>query len=243
MSERPAVLLIDDNVPLLENLREVLEDEGIEVDVARTGGEALTRIETRSYRLVITDMRMPGMDGLAVLRTVQERWPGLPVIVMTAYARDALLEQVQAEGALGVLAKPLDLHYLIDLVGRMVVADAPVLVVEDDADLRVNLTECILSTGTFVPHAAADIASARRLAKTVDFRAAIIDVRLPDGDGTQLGHELRARGDDALPIIYITGFGDQLRDTLRGMLGSERIHLLEKPFSPDELVALVQGEL
>jgi two-component system, NtrC family, response regulator HydG len=221
----------------------VLEDEGFGVEVARNGSDALTMLETGRYHLVITDMRMPGMDGLEVLRVVQERWPGLPVIVMTAYARDSLLEEVQTEGALGVLSKPLDLHYLIDLVGRMVTADAPVLLVEDDRDLRINLIESIMSAARFVPHAAADAASARRLAGTVPFRAAIIDVRLPDGDGTQLGRELRASHGDAFPIIYITGYGDELRDTLRGMIGSERIHVMEKPFSPKALVELVQEAL
>jgi len=240
----PAVLLVDDNLALVDNLREVLEDEGIHTEAAATGEEALGMLEKRPYNLVITDMRMPGMDGLEVLRRIHQRWPGLPVIIMTAYARDSVLKEAQSAGALGVLPKPLDMEYMIELIGRMVGENAPVLLVEDDPNLRINLCEALLELGGVVPHAAPDAASARRLAATVPFRAAIVDVRLPDGDGVELGKELQAvYGERALPVIYITGYGPELQDTLRSLLEMPGVRVLEKPFESDNLLSLVRERL
>jgi DNA-binding NtrC family response regulator len=240
----PAVLLIDDNAELTENLQEVLADEEIMADVARSGPVALDMLARTRYDLVVTDMRMPGMTGLDVLREIHHRWPALPVLVMTAYARDTLLREAQEHGALGILPKPLDLDYLIEVVRRLIEPDAPVLVVEDDADLRVNLAEALLEVAGTVPHPAPTLAYARKLAERVAFRAAIIDMRLPDGDGGAFGDELRARmGDPDLTIIYVTGYGAQLGESVAHLLRTPRVHLLEKPFAPDRLLELVLREL
>jgi two-component system, response regulator PdtaR len=236
------VLLIDDNRALAENLAEVLEEEGVATSIAESGEEALAILEDRRFDLVITDMRMPGMDGLEVLRAVNHRSPGTPVIVMTAYARDSALEKAQAAGALGVVVKPIDIDYLIGLVARLAPPRSHVLLVEDDPNLRVNLAEALWAEANLVPVTAGDVASARRAAASVSFPIAVIDVNLPDGSGTDLASDLQiaGRGASCCRIIYITGYGAEMEEALRRMFDNANVRLLEKPFSPERLLALVQ---
>lgn len=239
------ILLVDDNVDLAENIKEILEDEGAEAEVVCSGTEALARLEQRAdIDLVITDVRMPDIDGLDVLRSIHQRWPGLPVIIMTAFDSDAVIDEAQGHGALGVLSKPIDFVRLTGMVARVAAPSSPVLLVEDDRDLRINLTEALLEEASVVPHAVASYAAALRLARTKRFPIAIIDARLPDGDGITLGEELRALwGPDEVHIIYITGYAEQFRQVLDGLLGTPKIRLLEKPFKPTRLLELLQDAL
>ena len=239
MRTEPNVLIIDDNLEMATNLQEILEDEGVRVAVAQDGPEALSKLDENGFDLVITDIRMPGMSGIDVLKTVHQRWPRLPVIVMTAYSADATLDEAYTAGALDVLAKPVDIDHVIGLVERITEPNAPVLLVEDDRNLRVNLAESLLDIAKVVPHTAATVADARRLAAEIDFRVAIVDLRLPDGDGVALARALEQRR-PGLKIIYITGYAGQHGD-LAEVLKSPQMHLLEKPFQPGRLVDLVRS--
>jgi DNA-binding NtrC family response regulator len=239
MSREPNILIIDDNLEMAANLQEILEDEGVRVAVAQDGHEALSKLGENGFDLVITDIRMPGMSGIDVLKTVHQRWPRLPVIVMTAYSADSTLDEAYTAGALDVLAKPVDIDHVIGLVERVTEPNSPVLLVEDDRNLRVNLAESLMELAKVVPHTAATVADARRLSAEVDFRVAIVDVRLPDGDGVALARELEQRR-PGLKIVYITGFAGQ-HDDLVEVLKSPQMHLLEKPFVPARLLDLVRS--
>jgi len=235
----PIVLLIDDNRDLVENLREILADLDVEADIADAGIPALAMIEEKNYDLVITDLRMPDIDGIEVLRTIHQRWPRLPVVIMSAYANDAALRDATTEGALEVLSKPIVIDHMLGLVERLAEPNAKILVLEDDDDLRGNLCEALFEITKAVPYPARDIATAARLVQEVEFNVAIIDARLPDGDGVSIGHTLRANRGDRITLFYITGYGDEIRAQLTHLLESDRLHLLEKPFSPGTLISLI----
>lgn len=79
------ILVVDDEEGLRLLYKEELEDEGAEVEVAASGEEALEKLEGTEVDLVLLDIKMPGMDGVEVLRRVKEKWKDLPVILCTAY--------------------------------------------------------------------------------------------------------------------------------------------------------------
>ncbi len=79
------ILVVDDEEGLRLLYKEELEDEGYSVELAASGQEALDKIEKDSIDLVILDIKMPGMDGVEVLRKVKDRWKDLPVVLCTAY--------------------------------------------------------------------------------------------------------------------------------------------------------------
>jgi CheY-like chemotaxis protein len=119
VSRKRAVLVVDDNVALAENIGEILCEEGFDAQVANSGTEALDRLTSGTFDLVITDMRMPGMDGLEVLRAIKRQWPVLPVVVVTAFSREQRIHDALADGAVDVLPKPVDLDALLAVVGRV----------------------------------------------------------------------------------------------------------------------------
>jgi len=101
------ILLADDEDSMRESLAEVLVEEGYEVDMASDGLQALAAIDKAEYDVVITDLRMPGADGLAVLRRAREISPQTLVLLITAYASIETAVEALRQGAHDYILKPL----------------------------------------------------------------------------------------------------------------------------------------
>src|SRR3954471_9744841 len=113
------LLIVEDKESLAHMLRETVESEGLEADVAGDGREAMTRIASgQRYFAVLTDLRMPGADGIAVLRQVKESDPDCPVIVMTAFGTIENAVEAMKLGAYDFVQKPVDVDHLLLLLRR-----------------------------------------------------------------------------------------------------------------------------
>jgi DNA-binding NtrC family response regulator len=113
------VLVVDDDAAMRETLLQTL---GADLDVvaAESGEHALSMLAKVSPDVILTDVRMPGLDGLELLRLLRERAPGVDVILMSAFDDMPTVVAAMREGARDFLAKPLDLHDV-----RRVLARAP----------------------------------------------------------------------------------------------------------------------
>jgi DNA-binding NtrC family response regulator len=102
----PQILLVDDEAIALTNLTHVLQREGYAVTACRDGEAALAALKRSEFDLVLTDLKMPGIDGMEVLREVRASYPDVPVIMITGYATlDSAVEAMKA-GAYHYIAKP-----------------------------------------------------------------------------------------------------------------------------------------
>ncbi len=100
------ILIVDDDDSMRHVLSVILRDRGYEARAVSNGEEALKELVAREYDLVLSDVRMPKMDGLSLLQQIRERFPGLTVVVMSAYGNhDSALEAMKA-GAYDYLSKP-----------------------------------------------------------------------------------------------------------------------------------------
>lgn len=238
MTPRLSLLIVDDNTDLAENIKEILEDEGFGATIAANGTEALNRLEHGAYDMVITDIRMPGLNGVELLRQINDRLPGTPVVMMTAYSQDSLLDQAHEAGALDILSKPVDLERLQSSLERVASPRHRVLLVEEDAATRVAVMAILQSMEGVVPCAAASARQAERMAERVPLDAAIIDVQLPDGLGTSLAQALRARlGEREFPVVYIEG--DDASTQVQVQEGT-RTRVIRKPIHPEDLLGAVR---
>jgi two-component system, NtrC family, response regulator len=114
------VLIVDDEKNYLLVLSAVLEEEGFEVLTASSGQEALEIQKSSDLDLVLTDMKMPGMDGIEALERIKARDPDLPVIMMTAHGTvDKAVEAMQ-KGAYSYILKPFDNERLILFVKKAI---------------------------------------------------------------------------------------------------------------------------
>jgi len=112
------ILIVDDDSVLRESLSEALANTNTDVRVAEHAEAAIALIDERAPDVVISDVRMPGLDGLALLKLLRERAPSVDVILMTAFDDMPTVVTAMREGARDFLVKPLDLHDLRGVLNR-----------------------------------------------------------------------------------------------------------------------------
>jgi DNA-binding NtrC family response regulator len=113
------LLIVEDKESLALMLKETVESEGFETDVIGNGGEAVRRLASgQRYMAVLTDLRLPGADGIAVLKQAKENDPDCPVIVMTAFGTIENAVEAMKLGADDFIQKPVDVDHLLLLLQR-----------------------------------------------------------------------------------------------------------------------------
>jgi two-component system response regulator FlrC len=124
------VLIVEDDAALCEALCDTLELEGYRIATAKNGTEALSLLGKHGFRLVVSDVQMPVMDGLELLRNMQHHDEQVPVLLMTAYGTIPKAVEAMQAGAADYLIKPFEAKVLIDKVASLISASAPQIVAE-----------------------------------------------------------------------------------------------------------------
>jgi DNA-binding NtrC family response regulator len=114
--EAERVLVIDDEPSVADALRVILEDEGFAVAVAANGREGIEQARRAAFRVIITDLRLPDMNGLEVIGACREGGVGCAVILITSYGTPEIRARALALGALGVVSKPFMPSEILQLI-------------------------------------------------------------------------------------------------------------------------------
>ena len=120
------VLVVDDDPALLQALPETLRlrMSGVTVDTADSATAALDRITAHDYDAIVTDIRMPGMDGLTLLAEILGRRPDTPTLMITGHGEEDLAVRALRGGAYDFIRKPIDRDYFVALLYRAIRAHA-----------------------------------------------------------------------------------------------------------------------
>jgi signal transduction histidine kinase len=118
----PHILIVDDDLALLQALPHMvaLRIHGVTVDTAATAQEALEQIYELDYDAIVSDIKMPGMDGIELLTKIQELRPEIPTLLITGHADQALITQALRAGAYDFIQKPIDRVYFISALHRAI---------------------------------------------------------------------------------------------------------------------------
>ncbi|MBF0257364.1 MAG: FAD-dependent oxidoreductase [Desulfamplus sp.] len=136
------ILVVDDELIVRDSLKEWLEDEGFSVDMAESGKDALQKLSSQSYHLMLLDIKMPEMDGVTVLMKSKAQFADLPVLMMTAYATVETAVGAMKTGAMDYLLKPFDTESVIPKI------EAIYRQFETSQAININVDAVILSCGT-----------------------------------------------------------------------------------------------
>ncbi len=178
------ILVVDDEMVVRDSLKEWLEDEGFQVDMAESGDEALQCLGAETYHLMLLDIKMPGMDGVEVLKRSRDMRQELPVVMMTAYATVETAVEAMKIGALDYLMKPFDPDTLVPLIVQLYQS------IEGAGERRIEVGSVILAAGfdTFDPSQGKNTYGYGQLPNVV---TSIEFERLISGTGPNQGRLLR----------------------------------------------------
>jgi len=116
----PRVLIVDDEKKMRRILQIILKDQGYKIDLAQDGNEAWEHFQRTSYDLVITDLKMPGRDGIELLRLINRKNSDIPVIVITAYGSvESAVKAIKA-GAFDYITKPFENEEIRIIVSKAI---------------------------------------------------------------------------------------------------------------------------
>jgi two-component system, NtrC family, response regulator HydG len=237
MRDKPTILVVDDNQDLLNTFAMILKRRGFSVQTAVDGFSAVTKFKEQDFDVTLMDIVMPEMNGVDASRKMKEINPEAPIILMTAYSDEELLQTARDEGVSQIIHKPIRIDQLIQIITEA--ADGqPILVVDDDADICSTLTK-ILETQGYDVLTAGSGEEAIMISQNKACQMAFIDVKLPNIDGLETLLRLKERN-PGLTAIMMTGFRNEVKDALDKAQAASAITCLYKPFDPAEAAELVK---
>ncbi|WP_437850150.1 response regulator [Sorangium sp. So ce363] len=225
------VLVIDDEEGMRITLAASLELEGYEVVEARDGIHALELVRQQAFTLVISDIRMPGLNGVETFRELKRIQPELTVVLMTAFALERLIEEAIAEGVYTVIHKPFSMDHLARIVARAV--DSPAVLVVDDIPKVADSIVAVLRDAGLSAHAVHDGRAAVQYVIERGIDVCVLDLVMPDQDGVTTCAQMRGLK-KRVTVIAMTGHA--VPEMVSAIMSKGGYACLHKPFDARELI-------
>ncbi|MEZ4221279.1 MAG: response regulator [Polyangiaceae bacterium] len=231
MEHTKRVLIVDDEQSMRETLAANLELEDYEVVEATSGLDALGLFQSQHFDVVLSDIQMPQLNGVDALREMKRLRPEVPVVLMTAYAHEAVLREAVDEGAFTIVLKPFGIEEILDVVRR---AAAPhlVLVMDDSPEEARALVESLTASGVRA-HAAFGAAEGLSLLRAQPIDVLVLAL-LPDQQETM---DMLAEATDAgMPVTVIAMTRSLVPGLMHDMAARGCQTCLRKPVQTHDLL-------
>lgn len=242
------VLIMEDEDDARRRLARFVKKQDFEVLEAEDGEKGLEIFDREKPEIVITDLKMPRVNGREVLHKIRNQAPDTQVIVITAYGTTDTVVKAIREGALDYLKKPLDLDQLETALGRAReefvsrpdFTSYPTLLLAEDEETTRDKLSGVLEEENWLVETAADGEEALEIFDEKKIDLVLLDIKMPKKSGLEVLREMRERTDDFAAII-LTGYGDEENATAALREGAS--NFIRKPIDLDQLVIAVKHAL
>ncbi|KPL04211.1 MAG: hypothetical protein AMJ90_01675 [candidate division Zixibacteria bacterium SM23_73_2] len=119
MVKHRSILIVEDNTHMANLLSDILDIFEFKSIQAKDGEEALRFLQSENFDMVITDIKMPNLNGVELLKSIKENTPNLPVVVITAYEKPTTQKEIYDARADGFLAKPFTVRQIEELLEKV----------------------------------------------------------------------------------------------------------------------------
>lgn len=235
MNQNLRILIVDDDRRMTRTLADILSLSGHEAVEAESGLDALEKIRKTKFDCVLSDIKMPEMNGVELHRRLREIQPGLPVMLMTAYAADELIRQGLDEGVAGVFDKPLDINYLLGFLTSLS-KNRTIVIVDDDESFCRTLDDILHHRGFKVsqitdPHVDVSLI-------TTDAQVILLDLKFNGISGLDVLKDIR-KNNPSLPVLMVTGHRQEMASSIEAALQINAHACLYKPLEIPKLLDML----
>ena len=248
------LLLVDDEEEFLVSSSKALTRRGFEIDIAPNGVTALEKINENVYDAIVLDVKMPDIDGVEVFRHIHEKYPNMPVILLTGHASVGDAFQTSKEGITDYLAKPIDMDELAKRIHHAITAGhrtgedesgfsvidtgepIRVMLVDDEVDFLDSLRK-VLQRRNMEVFTASGGEQALGMLRNELVDIMILDVKMPGMDGMEVLHHVK-RDFPSIEVVLLSGH-PSVEAALEGVrLGASEY--LKKPPDIEDLTATIR---
>jgi len=229
------ILVVDDDRRMTNTLSDILRLQGYETTQAFSGLEAIEQVNQGIFDCVLTDIKMSEMDGVELFQELHKYQPGLPVVFMTAYASDDLIQDGLNNGAVGVLNKPIDIHKLLGFLDDLG-QEHIVTVVDDDPAFCTTLTEILERRGFRTSKITDPNTDVMKIIE--DAQIIILDLKLNHVSGLEVLRQIRIHH-PTLPVVLVTGYRVEMDAAIQQAREIINSGCLYKPLVISELVNIL----
>ncbi|HDZ28169.1 hypothetical protein LCGC14_0688650 [marine sediment metagenome] len=235
MSKKIRILVVDDDRRMVKTLVDILNVKGCKAEGANSGYEAQEKLAERNFDCVLADLKMPQMNGVELHRAIKATQPNLPVVLMTAYFTDQLVEEGLEDGAIASLTKPLDINLLLSFFSFLR-KERSMVIVDDDQKFCRTLGDILKARGFKViqvtdPH---DVMGKMK----PDGQVVLLDMKLNKISGLEVLKQLRKQH-PPLPVILVTGYRAEMEQAIEAALKINAYTCLYKPFKIEKLLQVL----
>jgi len=227
-----SILIVDDDRRMAKTLIDILSVKGFNATPAYDGKEALSLINSTDFDCVLTDIKMPYINGVELYKSIKSIKPETPVILMTAYATHNLVNEGIEAGAIGALTKPLDINLLLSFFASINKEQA-IVIIDDDPDFNKTIGDILRQRGYAIENITSpDIISNDYL---INSDLVLLDLKIGDCDSLDLLSSIRDKFPH-LPVIIITGYRNEMSKTIQTALSMGAYTCLYKPLEVEQLI-------
>jgi len=236
MEGKTRLLVVDDDTNFCNTLSKILDKKGYETKCANSGPGAIELVKRNEFDVVLMDIKMPVMDGVAAYKEFKKVKPGIKVILMTAFSVDDLIKDAIREGVYAVVHKPFDIDTVVNMIEKAQ-NGALIAIVDDDPDICQTMKHVLERKGYGVS-ACFMGEEAISLAKEMRYDIFFIDMKLPLLNGLETYLKIKEINPQAI-VIMMTAYRQEVNELVKQAKESGAYACLYKPFEMNEAIRII----
>lgn len=232
------ILVVDDDRRIVKTTCDILKIKGHEATEAYSGEEGVEKVRASVPDCVLMDIKMPGINGVEALKQMKKIAPALPVVLVSAYATDDLMEEASRSGAYAVLSKPLNFPIILSFLS-LLDKEESILVVDDDPEFCRTLKDILTLKGFKVETEQQPQSVMQHLDANYKLAIVLLDLKLGEVSGVDVLKDIRAKY-PGKPVVLMTGYRKEMADSVELARKIGAYTCLYKPLEMEQLLKLIE---
>lgn len=232
------ILVVDDDRRIVKTTCDILKIKGHEAIAAYSGEEGVAQVRSDAPDCVLMDIKMTGITGVEALRQMKAIAPALPVVLVSAYATDELMEQAKRAGAYAVLSKPLNFPVILSFLS-LLRQEESILVVDDDPEFCKTLKDVLSLKGFHVETETEAHSVMGHLDQNYKLAIILLDLKLGAVNGIDVLKDIQAKY-PGKPVVLVTGYREEMGNSIEKARQIGAYTCLYKPLEMDALFQLIE---
>ena len=232
------ILVVDDDIRIVKTTCDILKIKGHKPVAAFSGEEGVEKVRTDPPECVLMDIKMTGINGVEAMKQMKLISPGLPIVLVSAYAADDLMEEAKRAGAYAILSKPLDVPLILSFLSLLGKQES-ILVVDDDPKFCMTMADILNLEGFRVITESEPKGVLGHLQSNDNLDIVLLDINLGAANGVDVLEDIQARH-PGKSVILMTGYRKEMGASIERARKIGAYTFLYKPFEMDELFRLIE---